>query len=180
MLTTAPTPVQRRIAPFAPMPRPWVRFRKLPGGVWETTLTVQTGPGVYSTWSAQVAESTVRAALRQQGIEVGSIFSKIAKGVSKIAKITGVDKVLKVASLALNNPLVRSAIPGLGTAAKALQGARGILVAHHALKEGTPEARQAAKKALLFAQAKIEGGDVPTQHAAALATRIYKLAVLPQ
>ena len=145
----------------------------------ETTLTIQTGPGVYMTWTTHVAESTVRTALRQQGVEVGNIFKSIAKGVSKIAKITGADKVLKLASMALHNPLVQMAVPGLSLAAHAMDGARGILVAHHAAKSGSPAAKQQARKALEFAQEKIEQGDVPTQHAAAIASRIYRIAVMP-
>jgi hypothetical protein len=98
---------------------------------------------------------------------LGSIVKGLKKGVSTVAKATGVDKVLKIAKKAINNPLIKSIVPGAAAAATALSVTDKVLK----LKVDATKGKPTAVKALAKVKA---AADKPAKKATGLAAMAKK------
>lgn len=157
---------------------PWLRIRQF-RDYTDVSLTISLAPGQWWTIHARVEHAAIRRILQRAGVEVGFSLGGIWKGIKKVAKATGVSKVLNVASKVLKNPIVTAVFPVASIAARATEAGVGMLNAATAAKKGTPEAKAAAVKMIKHAQGKAKAGDPVAQQSLNVLARAYKLVVLP-
>lgn len=157
---------------------PWLRIRQN-RAYTDVSLTLSLAPGQWWTIHARVDHATIRAILQRAGVEIGFSLGGLWKGIKKVAKATGVSKVLETAGKILKNPIVTTVFPVASIAARATEAGVGLLNAATKAKKGTPADKAAAAKLIREAHAKAKGGDPVAKHAVQMAARAYKLVVLP-
>ncbi len=196
MASLAPTPasVTRALQSFARTgaAQPLASVRKSSaGGPWlrikqsrdhtDVALTVQLAPGQWFTFSVRVDHTMIRRVLQRYGVEyeIGFSLGGLWKGIKKIAKATGVSKVLKTAASVLKNPIVTAVFPVASIAARATEAGVMLMNAATKAKKGTPKEKAEAVQLIKAAHAKAKGGDPVAQKALKVASRAYRIVVMP-
>lgn len=157
---------------------PWLRIKQ--NRLYtDVSLTLPLAPGQWWTIHARVEHAAIKRVLQRSGVEIGFSLGGLWKGIKKVAKATGVTKVLNIASKVLKNPIVTAVFPVASIAARATEAGVGMLNAVTAAKKGTPAAKAAAVKMVKHAQSKAKGGDPVAQQSLNVLARAYKLVVLP-
>jgi hypothetical protein len=157
---------------------PWLRIKQ--GNAYtDVTLTVQLAPGQWTSFHARVDHQMIRRVLQRAGVEIGFSLGGIWKGIKKVAKATGVSKVLSIASKVLKNPIVTAVFPVASIAARATEAGMGMLNAATRAKRGTPADKIAAATLIKASHAKAKGGDPVHQGAIKMLSRTYRIVVEP-
>jgi hypothetical protein len=159
---------------------PWLRIKQTRTHT-DVALMLQLAPGQWWTFSARVDHATIRRVLQKHGVEyeIGFSLGGLWKGIKKVAKATGVSKVLSVASKVLKNPIVTAVFPVASIAARATEAGVGLLNAASAAKKGTPAEKERAKKLIAAAHKQAKGGNEVAKQAIKVATRTYRITVQP-
>ena len=157
---------------------PWLRIKQTRTHT-DVALTLQLAEGQWWTFCARVDHRSIRRVLQRHGVEyeVGFSLGGLWKGIKKVAKATGVSKVLNVASKVLENPIVTAVFPVASVAARATKAGVGLLNAATAAKKGTPADK--AKAAAMVKEAKrlADGGNPVAKKALKVASRAYRIVV---
>jgi hypothetical protein len=164
----------------------WLYIKQNPSFT-DVALQVPVGNGQWQTFHARVDHKMIRDLLMRGGIkiagfdpEIGFSLGGIWKAVKKVAKATGVSKVLKVASSVLKNPVVTAMFPVASIAARAVESGTHLLnAATIAKKSKDPRARAAAKQLIAQAHQLAAGGDPVAKAGLQVAQRAYKIVVQP-
>lgn len=163
-----------------PASGPWLRIKQTRTHT-DVALSLLLAPGQWWTFSARIDHATVRRALQRHGIEyeVGFSLGGLWKGIKKVAKATGVSKVLGMASKVLENPIVTAVFPVASVAARATKAGVGLLNAATAAKKGTPADKAKAKAMLQETKRLAKGGNKVAKSALKVASRAYRIVVAP-
>lgn len=155
--------------------KPWLVIRQQ-GELTIVHLHVPLGGGQFVTFSARVDNRKVLAALRRAGIDVqvAGLFGDIWKGVRKVARATGVSKVLSIATKVLKSPILQAVIPGAPLATRALGIAAHMVVARKAAAKGDPRAKEALRRAGELAA----GRDPLARMARTQADQLYRIVAV--
>lgn len=164
-------PLAQRCAPG----KPWLRVRQS-GKYTDVHLVVPVSPGQCQTFSVRVDNDMVRRWLMRHVVQVGFSLGGIWRAVKKVAKATGISSVLKVASKALDNPIIKSVVPVAGIVGPALKAGRALLGAQMAAGRGDPRAKKLVLAAQTIAR---QRRDHPVAQGHAIATRAYRIIVSP-
>jgi hypothetical protein len=157
---------------------PWLRIKQTRTHT-DVALTLQLAEGQWWTFCARVHHKSIRRVLQRHGIEyeVGFSLGGLWKGIKKVAKATGVSKVLSVASKVLENPIVTAVFPVASVAARATKAGVGLLNAATAAKKGSPADKAKATAMVKEAKRLADGGNPVAQKALKVATRAYRIVV---
>lgn len=164
----------------------WLYIKQNPSYT-DVALQVPIGNGQWQTFHTRVDHAMVRdllmrGAIKVEGFnpEIGFSLGGIWKAVKKVAKATGVSKVLKVASSVLKNPVITAMFPVASIAARAVETGTHLLnAATIAKKSKDPRARSAAKQLMAQAQTLAKGGDPVAKAGLEVAQRAYRIVVQP-
>lgn len=164
----------------------WLYIKQSPGYT-DVALQVPIGDGQWQTFHTRVDHEMIRKLLMNGSVkiegfdpEVGFSLGGIWKAVKKVAKATGVSKVLKVAAGVLKNPVITAMFPVASIAARAVESGTHLLnAATVAKKSKDPKARQAAKMLMAKAQQQAAGGDEAAKAGLQIAQRAYRIVVQP-
>lgn len=147
-----------------------------------TYCKVHIGDKFQMTFRSRVDLRKVERNLRSgqvSGVEgiFGSIFKGIKKAVSTVGKVTGLNKVVKVAGKVLGNPIVQAVVPGASLANAGLGVAKDVMGGIAAAKAKHPAARGFLERAASRAKALSQ---TQRRQAFTNGAKVYKLVVTPQ
>lgn len=152
------------------------------------SLTVPMGEGRRKTFTARVPIPVVLAELRRRGVvikpQIGGFFGKIWKGIKKVGKKLGVNKVINLAAKAL--PVAAKFLPpplnlAPAGAAMAIRTAKGLAGAAGLRKKGKKKkaARVVRRLARQNKKARKVLGSARAKAARKSGQRLYKIMVSP-
>jgi hypothetical protein len=159
----------------------WLRIRYTKPKTY-VTLTVPVGPGAFQTFSAAVDNRMIRAKLSRAGVEVG-FLGGLWKGIKKVAKATGITKVLSIAKKAL--PIAAKFLPppasiAAAGASLAINTGASLIKAGRKRKKGDKKGarRDVRRIAKAAARAKTKLGAAKTSAALKTGGKLYRLTAV--
>lgn len=163
------------------MKSPWLRVQYRKPFV-AVELTVPIGGGKKQTFRARIDTRHIVALLQRHGVEISGFLGKLWKGVKKVGKAIGINKVVKLASKAL--PAVAAILPPpanaiAGGAALAFKAGTNLVKAVGHKRKGNKRKAAAIvrKTARTFKKAQKTLGKKKARQAMQQGARLYQIQV---